>query len=131
MGQRFGLLAFSLCDVSDFMMLNAHRRRELAGLFEWIARRPLPVALDGCPYVMPMYAPVSEHTAIAAFANCATERYNRFVVRFGKGVPVAVSRLSRGGVWESASAEAVFGNVVFNEPLEPCDLQVYRLDFDA
>lgn len=101
-GIRFGLLAFSLEDAPDVLMLSAPRKRQMEAMLEWIARAPLPVSCGNKAYLTPIYQPVSSDTAVIGLLNASTDDYDSISPRFGRGEPKTLERLEADGCWSAA-----------------------------
>jgi hypothetical protein len=130
-GRRWGVLAFDMDGIPGTTFLREERARRLEQLFAWIARKPLPVAVRGHPWVIPLWVALDRDTSLLALANYSTAPAAKLELRFGRAGPAAFTRLEPDGTWAKADADfrrAATDQWILSRKLPICEILVYRIE---
>ncbi len=79
-GERFAVLAHTGIN-SPYTMENTPRAEQLKNVFEWVARKPLPVCVIDRPYVWPILSRDTDRELITlGLVNLSTETYKDLLI---------------------------------------------------
>jgi len=129
-GERLAFLNFAGNDPWNIFCSN-RRQTQLRLLFEWVARRPLPVAVLDQPNVFPLCLKAHEHKVLALL-NVSYDKTDGIRVQWwDDGVGLTWKTLERDGTWHPANVvpeqEEPDGRQIlqFRGPFSPLEFHVF------
>ena len=130
-GEKFGIFAFSLNDVNDFMMCHSYRRAQMIEMFELVTGKKLPVVVLDVAYVAPVYVPINEDTVILGLSNHAEGTQKRIRIALDRGMPKQVEILQPDGEWTMCNSFIPNdeNSISIKDEMTPCSILVYRLNY--
>ena len=132
-GERFAIFASE--GMSDRLIVeNPMRAEQLRNTFEWVARKPFPVAVQDSPYLWPIVNRTADGRTVLGILNLSTDTYEQFAILWGgTDVPRGVKWISDIGELEEiefavSETESSAVHVQLGLPMAPLDFAVLLVE---